>query len=548
MTSYGWWLILFAIIYTFGLVFAGSISRKKAAKHTGYFVGGRSFNKWIVAFCITGLFSGSTFISVVELSYLSGISAVWYGVAETVQILIIAFIIIGPFRKKLVITVSGLIGDRYGRTALGIGGAITAFAFPMWSVATAIAFASAVHVFTGFSLTLSVAFTALLLYFYLQAGGMWSIALTQTINFIVFFIMFMVGIIAFFINPGVDGLLAFAASNPEMFQLGNVGTQVIVAWFGTFLVNVILAQAAFQMSLSCRTPEEGQKGLKLAVVFGIPFIILGALFGISAAIVVPGSSLGLVALPQYLMEVLPAPLVGLFFLGIWACALSWGAPCQFSGATSLGKDVGSALYPKATPEQLVTYTKRSLLVLTGLMIIFGMMRTEQAAWWNVLAWTMRNSATLAPVVAVLFWRLATKEAVVGSMVVGFLSGMSWYHLGGWMPNEFYLNIHPVWIGMSANVGTLVLVTLIQTAGSLKINFATASSRKGYYALFTGAMLSAGLIAEFQAIHDSGLLGIFLFSILISLFIATIIFVPDKKVEEKESILPTGDKIANRELN
>src|SRR5699024_11928116 len=79
-----------------------------------------TFNKWIVAFCITGLFSGSTFISILELSYLTGISAIWYGVAETVQVLIIAFVIIGPFREKFVVTVSGLIGERYGRAALGI--------------------------------------------------------------------------------------------------------------------------------------------------------------------------------------------------------------------------------------------------------------------------------------------------------------------------------------------------------------------------------------------------------------------------------------------
>lgn len=159
MTSYGLWLIFFAVIYTGALILAGTISRRKSAQGDGYFVGGRIFNKWIVCFCITGLFSGSTFISVLELSYLTGISAIWYGVAETVQILIIALVIIGPFRKKLVVTVSGMIGERYGRKALGIAGAITAFAFPMWSVATAIAFASAVHVFTGISLTLSVAFT-----------------------------------------------------------------------------------------------------------------------------------------------------------------------------------------------------------------------------------------------------------------------------------------------------------------------------------------------------------------------------------------------------
>src|SRR5699024_9535955 len=148
--------------------------------------------------------SGSTFVSILELSYLTGISAIWYGVAETVQVLIIDFVIIGPFREKLVVTVSGLIGERYGRTALGFAGAITAFAFPMWSVATAIAFASAVHVFTGISLTLSVAFTAILLYLYLKAGGMWSIALTQTINFFIFIIMFVIGLIAFFINPGIE--------------------------------------------------------------------------------------------------------------------------------------------------------------------------------------------------------------------------------------------------------------------------------------------------------------------------------------------------------
>ena len=153
-----------------------------------------------------------TFISVVELSYLAGVSAIWYGIAEIIQILIIAFVIIGPFRKKLVVTVSGMIGERYGRKALGISGAITAFAFPMWSVATAIAFASAVHVFTGISLSLSVAFTALLLFVYLQTGGIWSIAFTQTMNAIAFVIMFIIGTIAFFIKPGISGLKELAIS------------------------------------------------------------------------------------------------------------------------------------------------------------------------------------------------------------------------------------------------------------------------------------------------------------------------------------------------
>ncbi len=460
MGEYGIWILALAVGYTLVLIIAGQLAKRKINKKDSYFVAGRKFNKWIVAFCITGLFSGSTYISILELSYLSGISAIWYGVAEMVQIFIIAILIIRSFRKKMMVTVTGLIGDKYGRVSLGISSLITAFAFPMWSVATAIAFASAIHVFTGISLTLSVAITAILLFVYLQAGGMWSIAFTQTINMILFAAMFIVGIIAFFINPGIDGLVAYATEKPVMFDFGSVGLQVIVAWFGTFLVNVILAQAAFQMALSSKSPEEGQKGMMIAGFMAVPFIVCGVLFGIAAAIVIPDARAGLIAIPQYLMEVLPAPLVGVFFLGVWACALGWGAPCQFSGATSLDETLAVLYDQNATEEQLVKYTKVSLLILTVLMIVFGMLRTEQSAWWNVLAWTIRNSATFAPVLAALFWPVVTKRAVIASLLTGFSSGLLWYYLGDWQPSTFYLNIHPVWVGSSINVLTIVIVTLL----------------------------------------------------------------------------------------
>ena len=530
MTEYGVWTIILALGYTFALITAGKIAKRRVTKKDSYFVGNRNFNKWIVAFCITGLFSGSTFISILELSYLTGISAIWYGVAEMVQIFIIALLIIRSFRKKMLVTVSGLIGDTYGRTAKGLSGAITAFAFPMWSVATAIAFASAFHVFTGISLSLSVAFTAILLFIYLQAGGMWSIAFTQTMNMFAFGLMIVIGVVAFFINPGISGLAALNMERPEMFNFGSVGLQVIVVWFGTFLVNVILAQAAFQMALSSRSPEEGQKGLVMAGFMAIPFIVGGVIFGISAATVVPNASTGLIAIPQYLMEVLPAPLVGLFFLGVWGCALGWGGPCQFSGATSLGRDVGSAINPNATGDQLIKYTKISLLLLTGLMIAFGLLRTEQSAWWNVFAWTIRNSATFAPVVAALFWPVVTKRAVVASLFTGFTSGLLWYYLGGWHPQEFYLNIHPVWIGSSVNILTITLVTLANRRTSLRLR---KTDRFGYLGLIGGVIFTLVNILYFEQAYNSGLFGLFMFVAVLSYFIAAIRFV---RLDERGAIV------------
>ncbi|SDY10364.1 sodium:solute symporter family protein [Salimicrobium album] len=536
MNSYGVWVISLALLYTLALIIVGNVAKRKAGRGEQYFIGGRTFRWWTVAFCITGLFSGSTYISIVELSYLTGISAIWYGVAETLQVLLIALLLIKSFREKLIVTITGLIGDQFGRRAKALSGAITAFAFPMWSVATAIAFASAFHVFTGVSLSLSVAFTALLLFVYLQSGGMWAVAFTQTMNTIIFALMFIIGAAAFFIKPGISGLQQLAVEQPGMFDWDGAGLQVILVWFATFLVNVILAQAAFQMALSCRTPEEGQKGLIVAEVMSIPFILFGILFGLSAAAVVPDASLGLIALPRYLMGVLPAPLVGMFFLGIWACALGWGAPCQFSGATSLGKDVGSAIFPDASPEKLVTYTKWSLLLLTGLMIVFGFLRTEQSAWWNVLAWTMRNSATFAPVVAALFWPLVTKRAVLGSLFGGFTAGLLWYHLSNWHPSDFFLNIHPVWVGMSVNILTMIVFTVVFSYGTWKISAATPV--KSSIILGTVVVLLAVNGYFYETLHAAGVIGLTLFLNVLAVFIGSIMFIKPKSatmVTKKEVV-------------
>ncbi len=510
MTAAGAWTLGLAFVYTVALALASRTAHKRADRGEGFFVGSRTFGPWTVAFCITGLFSGSSYIAILELSYRTGISAIWYGVAETVQVLLIALILVKPLRKRLVVTVTGMIGERFGRTAQAIAGTITAFTFPMWSVATAIAFASALHAFTALSIETSIVVTALLLLIFLSAGGMRAVALTQKANCMVFVAMLAVGLAAFFINPGFDGLGRLAGERPEMFQLGNAGLTLIVAWFGTFIVNVLLAQAAFQMTMSCRTPEDGRRGMLYAAGLGIPFILIGTLLGVAAAVIVPAQDLGLVAVPLYIAEVLPAPLAGVFFLGVWACALGWAAPCQFSGATSLGRDVGRALRPQATEDDLVRYTRWALVLLTVLMIIFAFLRSEESAWWNVLAWTLRNGATLAPVLAVLFWPLATRGAAYAAMLVGFTTGLSWYHFSDWSPSSFLYGIHPVWVGMSANVLTLVILTL------LTAQWQRTRSRKrelqGYAALATGTALAIVAAGFWNVMHPLGFTGLAIFCV------------------------------------
>ena len=538
MNTYGHWVVGLAVAYTMLLVFAGRIARRKAeAGIGGYFVGGRQFSPLLVALCVTGLFSGSTFIAVLELSYLKGVSAAWYGVAETLQVVLIALFLVAPFREQALVTISGLIGDRYGRGARAVAGAITAFAFPMWSIATALAFASAVHVATGIPMVWSLMLTAVLLLTYLQGGGMWSVGLTQSVNCCVFVVMMAIGLYVVWTGPDLG---KFTDAHPEYVAADSVGMTQIVAWFGTFIINVPLAQATFQMAVSCRTSGEARKGVFWASLFGVPFVIIATLLGLSAAAAMPGAGKGLIAVPQYLETVLPAPLVGVFFLGIWACALGWAGPCQFSGATSLGRDVMMALRPQASEADLVRYTRWALVVLTVLMVIFGLLRSEQSAWWNILAWTVRNSATFAPVIAALVWSGATRQGALAAMVIGFATGIAWYHLSGWGVAQFLYGIHPVWLGMSANIMALVLLSLATSSGGWRLSDGSALY-VGAGLVVIGAAIAAYTIQTFAALKPTGLLGlvVFLATLAVSLGLMLLFRARGEAVPATESRIVEG---------
>lgn len=520
MTSAGLWTLGLALAYTAWLVVGGRWVVSRSSSTANFFVSGRSFSPWTVAFCITGLFSGSSYIAIVELSYRTGISAVWYGVAETVQIILIALLLVKPLRRKLVVTVTGIIGDRFGRLAQGIAALITGLTFPMYSLATAIAFASALTVISDVSLWQSIALTALVLLAFLVFGGMRSVAFSQTMNVFVIGAMFVVGVYAVLNSPGSSGIAEYGQENPHMLEPANAGVSLIVAWFGTFIVNVPLAQAAFQMSMSARTPEDGQRGLFLAAVIGAPLIILGVVVGIASAAVVPSDGKPLIAISEYIVGAVPPWAAAIFFVGMWACALGWAGPCQFSGATSLGRDLGSALNPHASQQRLVFYSRIALGGLTALLIFFSLLRAEEAAWWNIMAWTLRNGATFAPVLAAFFWPVATKTAAVASMLAGFGTGFAWYALSGFDSSALFLGTHPVWPGMIANMLSLVLISLAERQWQLTLD--SRRRNRGAIAVCASAAVAAQLTFSWVWARDHGLVGLEVFLISVGLFTAALL--------------------------
>src|SRR5699024_6987457 len=159
-----------------------------------------------------------------------------------------------------------------------------------------------------------------------------------------------------------------------------------------------------------------------------------------------------------------------------------------------------------------------------------------------------------------------RRAVLASLCTGFISGLTWYFLGGWNPELFYLNIHPVWVGSSVNILTIIFVTLFEKQSDWQLKkpdgltiisafigilitflnifmiiFVTFFDKqsdlqlKNLYGLsiiisFIGIFITFLNIVYFHVFYANGLFGLFLFATILCFFVVNIRVVKPKKEE------------------
>lgn len=149
------------------------------------------------------------------------------------------------------------------------------------------------------------------------------------------------------------------------------------------------------------------------------------------------------------------------------------------------------------------------------MIGFSILRAEESAWWNIMAWTLRNGATFAPVLAAFFWPVATRSGAMASLLGGFGAGFGWYALSGFSATEFYLGTHPVWVGMIVNMVALVSVSLLE--GRWRVTGDARRRARGAAAAGAAVALTALLVANWGWAAQYGLTGLALFLVVAALF-------------------------------
>jgi SSS family solute:Na+ symporter len=93
------------------------------------------------------------------------------------------------------------------------------------------------------------------------------------------------------------------------------------------------------------------------------------------------------------------------------------------------------------------------------------------------------------------------------MGLGFTTGLAWYQLGGWQPDQFYLGIHPVWAGMAINLAAMVTITLIESHGACTTAPAGPRRTRGLWTLTGAVALGVATLSVWTWLQARGLGGL-----------------------------------------
>lgn len=493
-----------AVIYTAGMLLVARRGQRRGGS-VDFLQAGRQFSSRQVFVMISALWCSSIFVVEMETGYLYGLSAIWFGLGTILMALASGYLL--PTLRRLgYLTSSGLIGERFGPVARVVSGVVVGVTFPIFAMSNIVGAAAFLHLVVGWSLPVTLLVTGAVVTAYGAIGGMRGLASTQSINFAVMVVGLVLAVIVAFHAVPASTIAAHVPA--RLLRPGGAGADLIVTWVAAALLNVVNAQAEFQVLTAARDERSGRRGLNAALVMVAVFTVGSVAVGVAARAGSAPHTLGLVAFPALMMRSAPPLLVAVVALAVWASALSWSAPLMLSGASSLGVDV-LAFLRRSGPAALEVSRRRCVRVClplqAALLVGYGLLRPADLAWWRIFGQTLRTGALIGPTTAVLFLPTVRKNTAVASMVAGAVGGIGWNFLTGFSVDRFALGINPMWVGAAAGVA-VTGADLMQRAARAADLSAWFADRAIITSVLAGVVLVLAIAFAHRALAGAGLVG------------------------------------------
>lgn len=429
------------LIYAAGMLVLGYYGMRRAKTHEDYLVAGRNLGPSLYMGTMAAtVLGGASTVGTVRLGYVHGISGFWLYAALGAGIIALNLFLAKPLLKLKIFTVTQVLEKRYNPMARQASAVIMLAYALMIGVTSILAIGTVLQVLFGLPFWVSVLLGGGVVVVYSTIGGMWSLTLTDIVQFVIKTVglMFILLPICLYRVGGWDELVAkLPASN---FSFTEIGWDTIITYFMIYFFGILIGQDIWQRVFTARDEKVAKYAGTFAGFYCILYGLACALIGMAAHVLIPDLANVNNAFAAIVKASLPDGIRGLVIAAALAAMMSTASAGLLAASTVLTED----LLPRLRGgKQSSLSINRLFTMLTGIAVL-GI----------ALAYNLLVGGMLIPLIGAIFWKRATTSGAITSMTLGFVTALVFMIKDGLDANT------PIYYSLAIGLVSFVLVSVL----------------------------------------------------------------------------------------
>ncbi|CQR63930.1 sodium:solute symporter [Streptomyces leeuwenhoekii] len=451
------------VVYLAGMLAMGWWGMRRAKSKSEFLVAGRRLGPAMYSGTMAAIvLGGASTIGGVGLGYQYGLSGAWMVITIGLGLLALSVFFSARIARLKVYTVSEMLDLRYGGKAGVISGVVMWAYTLMLAVTSTIAYATIFDVLFDVNRSLAIVLGGSIVVAYSTLGGMWSITLTDMVQFVVKTI----GVLLLLLPIAVVKAGGFSEMKAELptsyFDPLGVGGETIFTYVLIYTFGMLIGQDIWQRVFTARNDRTAKWGGTVAGTYCLAYAVAGAIIGTAAKVLYPELGSPDDAFATIVKDELPVGVRGLVLAAALAAVMSTSSGALIACATVANNDIWSRLRGVVKRSEGLSAEgeahdevkgNRAFILLMGVAVICAAIAVNDVVEALTVAYNLLVGGLLVPILGGLLWKRGTAQGALAAVAVGGLAVIGLMAGYGVLANE------PVYYGLLASLAAYVAVSL-----------------------------------------------------------------------------------------
>lgn len=446
---------LIMLVYALAMLGLGWYGMRKAKSQSDFLVAGRRLGPGLYLGTMAAVvLGGASTIGTVKLGYQFGLSGLWLVFMLGLGIIVLSLVFSRQIARLRVFTVTQVLEQRYQASSRLIGGVVMVAYDLMVAVTATIAIGSVTEVVFGIPRIPAILCGGGIVIVYSVIGGMWSLTLTDIIQFVIK----TVGIFLVLLPLSIDGAGGLARMQEVLpagfFDLGHIGLDTILTYFLLYFFGVLIGQDIWQRVFTARSETVAKVAGSAAGIYCVLYGMAGALIGMAAKVLLPDLENVNNAFASVVEHSLPNGIRGLVIAAALAALMSTASAGLLAASTTVTQDLLPRLRRgRGQSDNGDVHENRIATLLLGLVVLGIALVVSDVISALTVAYNLLVGGMLIPLIGAIYWKRATTAGAITSMTLGFLTVLVFMIKDGLDANT------PIYYSLAVGLLSFVLVSL-----------------------------------------------------------------------------------------